>query len=206
MQPIITISGIVTEQSQQTVSITNTVQPVIDINAIIDESVVAQVLIKNTVMPTITLQTSVTQVEGELEYYLDELSPPQTFDEITQDYGYIDTFASGNPQTTIEADIGAIETFTVGDVIALDKQYFQQQGQTASNVFTLTVSSGDGTNYSAILSAMQTQESTYYNDVTTDSVASEVNFRVDDGSAFTYYRILLVANRINYYEIKTRII
>ena len=206
VQPRIELESEITASIQSVEFIDVVVQPTIILDSEISQQLLQVELIRNTISPTILIDSTIYQVQGILEKYLDETST-QTPDYTVVDYGFIEAYRNGGDIIpVVENDLGPINDLTIGDIIKYDKGDIEQITGPVSVAFTLTVSSGDANNYSAILSAMSNQRPSYYNDIVDGTVSVEDLFRVDDGFGYTYYKILLVSNRTVYYEIKSRII
>jgi hypothetical protein len=205
VQPIIDLNTNVNEQASSYVYVRNQVQPIIELDTNINEQVSSIIYVNNQVQVTIVIDSDVTENITRPIFGLQELATaPTTVDLDVNDLGYINTFDS-SVQETIEQEWGMLELYSIGTTCSINKGYIERIGVDTPE-FTLTVSGGDLRNYSAILSAMQTQETQYYNDMVADDIPTETIFKVDDGLSVAYYKILLVSNRKNYYEIIDTII
>jgi len=200
VQAVIEIDTQVTEQVSAVEYVDVIVQPVIEIDSDVTEQSSSIVYINNTVQPTIVVDSNIIETITRAVYDLEQLSTiPSSVDYNVDDLGYLDSFLTG-PKSTIEEALGVIENYSLGTIFSINKGYIERI-QTDTPTFTLTVSQGDGLNYSAVLSAMQTQETQYYDEMIADNVVDETIFKVSDGLGDAYYKILFVNNRKKYYEI-----
>jgi hypothetical protein len=205
VQPVIELDSGVSEQASSYVYVRNQVQPTILIGSDMSEQVSSIVYVNYQVQVTIVIDSDITEDITRPVYGLQELATaPTTVDLDVEDLGYINTFDS-SVQETIETEWGVLELYSLGTTCSINKGYIERIGVDTPE-FTLTVSGGDLRNYSAIISAMQSQQTQYYNDMVADDIPNETIFKVEDGFGIAYYKILLVSNRKNYYEIIDTII